>query len=381
MTPKALLFKAALAVAALCGLSACSTLPSSGPGARAVLLAGQEPGASYRVVDLDANTIGAASQPETAADATLGRLGTTSSPTAADAIQVGDALQVVVYEVGAALFGTGGSASSLSATLAGESSPVANAQTLPPMIVAPDGFIALPYVGRVQAVGRRPREVASDIERGLRGKSQSPQVVVTVREDVGNVVMVMGDIKSPGRKPLGYRRESLLDMIAMAGGPTNAKADSIVRLTRAGSTYEASLGEIHSGSPSDVKLEPQDRIEIIFRPRTFTAFGATGRVSEIPFQSASLSLAEALARMGGPLDQQADPTGIFVFRTEPSKGGATAYRINLKDPKSYLLVQQFQIRDKDLIYVSNARANAFAKLLNMIGIVVNPIVVAKQLSQ
>ncbi len=100
----------------------------------------------------------------------------------------------------------------------------------------------------------------------------------------------------------------------MAGGPTNPKPDSIGCITRDGQSAAMRLGEFQSGAPDDFDLQPADGIEFIYQPRTFTAFGATGIVSGISFQTTNLTLAEALARIGGPLDQQADPTGVFIFR-------------------------------------------------------------------
>jgi polysaccharide export outer membrane protein len=66
----------------------------------------------------------------------------------------------------------------------------------------------------------------------------------------------------------------------------------------------------------NITIHPGDRIEVIYKPRTFTVFGATGKVSEVPFTVPELSLSEAIARTGGPLDQQSDPNGIFLLRYE-----------------------------------------------------------------
>ena len=291
---------------------------------------------------------------------------------------MGDAIQVTVFEVGPALF-SGASVSAQNALIA-PATPTANAEALPVVPVGPDGAITLPYVGRIRAAGRTPEQLSRAIESGLRGKSQSPQVIVSVREDVGNTVMMIGDVRAPGRKPLSYRRESLLDMIAMSGGPSNTKPDMLVRVTRNGRSVEMRLGVIQSGSAEDIMLEPQDRVELIYRPRTFTAMGATGKVSEVPFQAATVTLAEALARIGGPSDQQADSTGVFIFRAnQPADVEPVVYRLNLKDPKEYFVAQQFQVEDKDLIFIANAQSNAWFKFLNIVNSVVSPIVTAKYL--
>lgn len=359
-------------------LAGCAALPSSGPDANAVVKASQGPAPAFRIVDLTAATPADIAKTATTGAGSLVGVAQPVTPAAVDEIEVGDTLQITIFEVGAALFGSSSAAGSGAA--AGMPAPTANAAALPPVPVGPDGSIAVPYVGRVEAAGHTPAEVAATIQDGLRGKSQSPQVVVSVREDQGNTVMMLGDIKNPGRRPLSYRRESLLDMIATAGGPTNLKADMIVRLTRNGRSLEMRLGDIESGSPNDVMMQPQDRVELVSRPRTFTAFGAAGKVSEIPFQTVHLSLAEAIARMGGPLDQQADSSGVFIFRAgQPASADRVVYRLNLKDPRGFFVAQGFEIEDKDIVFVANAQSNAWYKFLSILNTVVTPVVTAKYL--
>lgn len=372
----------ALIGVALLSLGGCASLPSSGPEAHQVVDASRGPDPAFRIVDLTDASLSdlvVKAPPDLSAFAAVGKI-STDAP--ADSIAVGDMVQVTVFEVGSALFGAPNTLqSAAAATLGAAPPPTASGSSLPPMPVGPDGSIVVPYVGPVQAAGRTPQAVASEIQAGLRGKSQSPQVVVSIREDLGNTVVMIGDIRSPGRKSLSYRREHLLDMIAMSGGATAPKQDVLVRLTRDGHTVETRLSSIESGTIGDVTLEPQDRIELINRPRTFTAFGATGRVSEIPFQNPRLTLAEALARIGGPLDNQADATGVFLFRPrQPHQVIPVVYRLNLKDPRSYIVAQNFQVEDGDLVLVANARSNAWYKFLSIVNTIVNPIVTAHYLA-
>lgn len=42
------------------------------------------------------------------------------------------------------------------------------------------------------------------------------------------------------------------------------------------------------------------------------------------------------------------------------------YRLNLKDPMNYIVARDFEIRNQDVIYVSNAPAVEFGKFLGMI---------------
>ncbi len=77
------------------------------------------------------------------------------------------------------------------------------------------------------------------IEARLKGKSQSPQAVVSLAHCRSSTVLVSGQAKSPGRYQLGAR-ETLLDIVADTGGTTGATAgggdnpeDILVRFTPA----------------------------------------------------------------------------------------------------------------------------------------------------
>jgi polysaccharide export outer membrane protein len=259
-------------------------------------------------------------------------------------------------------------------------------------VVDRNGDITVPYVGTISVAGLTTAQVQQRVLAGLRGKSQSPQVIVTLRRNVANTVVVMGAVATPRRVALTLARERLLDVIADTGGISRTAStgastatgtgaqDSIVRFTRRGRTVEQPLDTILSGSPDDLVLLGGDRIELIRQPRTFTVFGAIDRISQIPFESRTLTLAEALARAGGPNDNRADPHSVFVFRLlpEPAPAGTlsgdpaqpvktvlkpVAYRIDMLRAQNYFMAQRFAMRDKDVVYIANAPGNQPLKLV------------------
>ena len=226
------------------------------------------------------------------------------------------------------------------------------------------------------------------IAEALSRKSQAPQVIVGVRENVANTVTVMGDVKKPGRIPLTLARERVLDAVAEAGGAAHANQDMVVRVTRSGRSAEVRMDRLLAGSGEDLGLLPGDRIELFTRPRTLTVFGAAGKVSEVPFETPKVSLAEALARAGGPLDQTADASAIYVFRYDRSddSGAPLAgarpviYRLNLLKVDSYFAAQTFEMRPKDVVLVANAASNQPTKLIQVLNLFFSPFYTAKVLT-
>ncbi len=313
-----------------------------------------------------------------------------AAPGEVDVIGPGDVLQITVFEIGTALFSAGGGGGLLNSPNSnGVYSPLAGGENFPPVAVGRDGVVSLPYVGRLTVAGRTADEVQTLIADALKEKSQAPQVIVSIRDNVANGVVVMGDVKKPGRVPLTLARERVLDAVAAAGGGAYPTQDLIVRVSREGRYAQMRLDRIVAGEVDDLTLIPHDRVEVLYHPRSFTVFGAVSKVSEVPFQTPRVSLAEAIGRSGGPSDQQADPTAIFVFRFTPTDAEGehqpdakpVAYRLDMLRPQSYFLAQAFQMRPKDVIYVANARSNQLVKLVQILNLFFQPAYTAKVVSQ
>lgn len=397
-----------LALLAATAMSACSTLPRNGPTGGQILrdeTRGNTIG--FEIVDIDTNNIA----PLSVMPTTSGALAELAADGVVDTLGPGDVLSIEIYEVGVTLFGGRASIAGASAT---DQAPSASAQTVGGggVVVNRNGDITVPYVGTIPVVGLTTSQVQQRILAGLRGKSQSPQVIVTLRLNVANTVVVMGAVSNPRRVPLTLARESLLDVIADTGGISRAAQtgastatgtgpqDTIVRFTRRGRTIEQPLDTILSGSPDDLALLGGDRIELIRQPRTFTVFGAIDRISQIPFESRTLTLAEALARAGGPNDGRADPRSVFVFRllpagitpvsistsTSPAVPAVASvrpviYRIDMLRAQNYFLAQQFVMRDKDVVYIANASGNQPLKLVQALSQLFSPVVAVQNLTR
>lgn len=361
-------------------LGGCASLPNSGPTASEVIR-GTKPDRNaigMRIVELTLPVVRDAEMRVAATDGALPTLAGLVAPGRNDVVGPGDILSVGIYEVGVSLFGGGRDAGG------GGFDPSARGEPFPIVVVDREGAITLPYVGRLQVGGHTPAEIQLMIEHALRGKSQSPQALVGVRLNVSDTVFVAGDVRRPGRYELTLQRERLLDAVALGGGAANSAEDTIVRFNRGSRTVEERLGRIRAGAPDDLILIPGDRIELIKRPRSFIVLGATTRNSQVAFETGDLSLAEAVARAGGPNDAIADPSAVFLFRYDPATAGAgeqpVIYRLNLLQPQSFFLAQRFAVRDKDVIYVANAAANKPGKLVGIINSLFSPFLAARAIA-
>jgi polysaccharide export outer membrane protein len=255
---------------------------------------------------------------------------------------------------------------------------------IPAQAVDQTGAIWVPYCGRIQAAGRTPAEIAATVEAGLRGNAIEPQVIVSIVQNQSNLVTIAGEVGQGMRFPLRLTGDRVLDALAMAGGPRGPSHETFVRLMRGTSSASMLLQRIVADPRENIYLRPGDDLFVYRSPLTFTVFGATGRNGQIPFEASQLSLAEALAKAGGLLDHRADAKGVWVFRYEepefygllrpsreppPAKDGRVpvVFHIDLTSANAYSLAQAFPIRDKDLVFVSNAPIVDFQKVLGIIG--------------
>ena len=356
-------------------LAGCASLPSNGPTAGRILHQVRSPTNTmgYQIIDINPDTMRAIPTPPASIN-TLDPFAGELDAQRSDVIHVGDTLSVSIFEVGVSLFGAPVSTDA----------PTANAQRIG-IVVDDEGRIRLPYVGPLSVAGRTPEEVQGEIETQLRGLSQHPQALVLVVESVQNSIYVSGAITKPGRIRLSAARERLLDAIALSGGPSVDIEDADILLVRGNRTGRIRLSDLRAQDAANIILAPGDRIQILKDPRTFSVFGATDKVSQIPFATHSVSLSDAIARSAGPSDSRADPRNVFLFRYEIAAGASgekpVIYHLDMMNPQSYFLAQRFVIQNGDVLYFSNSRANAAAKFINLLNQLVSPAVTARVLTQ
>ena len=297
----------------------------------------------------------------------------------------GDVLEVNIWEASPAiLFG-----SSSNASLSIVNSSSSKATTLPEQVVNRDGKISVPFAGSIQAAGKTTDQIASEIVKALNGKANIPQVMVRLIRNRTSSITIVGDVAQSQQIALSPKQEKLLDVIAMAGGVRQPIQKVTIQLARGSKSGRMPLETIIKDPAQNVSLISGDVITAYFQPLSFTAMGAVGQNREVEFEGQGITLAQAMARVGGVQDNRADARGVFLFRFEDpkalppeyTKGIKTTdgkvpviYRINLTDPTAFLTAQNFPMQNKDMLYVSNATSVELQKFLNILVSAVYPVV-------
>lgn len=86
--------------------------------------------------------------------------------------------------------------------------------------VRPDGKIGVPLAGEIEAQGRRPQDLAREIEAHLKPFVLAPAVIVSVEEIRPLQVSILGEVARPGVVSL-EPGAGVLQALASAGGTTD----------------------------------------------------------------------------------------------------------------------------------------------------------------
>ena len=275
-----------------------------------------------------------------------------------DTIRPGDTLGLTIWEnVDQGLFGT-------------SPAPLQEVQ------VDGAGFIFVPYAGRIRAAGNTPEALRRIITEKLQDQTPEPQVEVRRVAGDGATVSLIGKVSAQGVFPIERPTRTLSAMLARAGGVSIEPEIAQLTVIRGDQRSQVWLQDLYKHPEFDIALRAGDRILVEEDTRAFTALGATGTQTRVPFESQTLSALEAIAQVGGLSANAADPTGVFVLRNEPAEianrvlgrddlQGAQRliYVLDLTKPNGMFMARDFVIRDEDTLYVTEAPFTQWSKAI------------------
>jgi polysaccharide biosynthesis/export protein len=135
------------------------------------------------------------------------------------------------------------------------------------VIVASDGTIAMPLIGRVPATGLTPDLLKADLEKRYARYVHGANVTVRVSDPASHVFYVIGEVNKPGAFKL-HSGEVLSQALAEAGGFGEFADPSKIRILRHKETETVVLtvnyNVVRSGGDvtADVPVEPGDTVSV-----------------------------------------------------------------------------------------------------------------------
>ncbi|WP_416916661.1 MAG: polysaccharide biosynthesis/export family protein [Roseicyclus sp.] len=347
-------------------VGACGLLPRSGPTRNEIFAGSVQREGDAFVVEVN--------QRVTAATAVVPALGfppelVNAGLSDSDIIRPGDRISFTIYE------------NVTDGLLAGQG---ASAAQIEEVQVDSAGFIFIPYAGRIRAAGNTPEALRGVITRNLDEQTPDPQIIVRRVAGDGSTVTVTGVVGGQGVYPIERPTRTLSSMLAAAGGVTVPPEIAQVTVVRGHHRGTIWFQDLFRDPSVDIALRGGDRILVEEDGRSFTALGATGAQTIVPFESQVISAIEAIASVGGLNPLLADPTGVFVLRNEPQDiaravlgrddligAQRMVYVLDLTAPTGMFEARDFVIRDADTVYVTAAPItqwnNAISALTGTLG--------------
>lgn len=280
-------------------------------------------------------------------------------------IQTGDVVDIVVWdsEENSLLTGLDGSTAQI-----------------PSQSVSASGQIFLPYVGEVNVRGLTTSSARARLQEEFERIQPSAQVQLSVVPGRNNSVDMVGGVTAPGRYPLDSRNTKILSVLAQSGGIDPSLRNPLVRLQRAGRTYETRADSILENASRNVRVRGGDQIIVVEDDRSFTSLGATGQQQLIYFEKEDMNVMEALSTTGGLNANRANPEGVLILREyrpkdlKPGLAGPNKqqviFSLDLTTADGLFAARQFRIQPDDTLLATESPINSARTIVGLFGTII-----------
>ena len=142
------------------------------------------------------------------------------------------------------------------------------------VVIAPDGSVQIPFIGRLQAAGRTVNSLQGVISLGLQSELRDPRVFVAATDFGSQQIFVNGQVNQPGIYQLPGQIGPL-QAIAMAGGTLgSANTKQVILMRRLpGGEVKSAVYNIKKGvlDPRAADWGPLQRFDVIHVNATWIA--------------------------------------------------------------------------------------------------------------
>jgi len=222
--------------------------------------------------------------------------------------------------------------------------------------VSEDGNITLPLLGEIEVRDLTKSQLEQKLTRLLEEKYlQDPQVTIFIREYQSKRVSILGAVSEPGRYEL-LGRQTILHMIAQAGGMTNEAGNEIivVREKEDGTSKSLRISiddlVLKGDSSLNIPLEPGDIVNIpIDMVVHIYVFGQVNSPGAIEVKKSNLpTLIQAIAQAGGFSERAAK--GRVVIKRKNEEGAEEEIKVNIKAVMRGNK-EDMQLKENDIVFV------------------------------
>lgn len=239
-------------------------------------------------------------------------------------------------------------------------------------LVRPDGTLFYPYIGQVNASGLTLEQLRGELTQRLTKYIPSPQVDVAVLRYASQKVYVSGAFQKNTPVAITVVPLSLPDALGQAGvDPVNADLSGLV-LERDGVRYDINMDRLsrRGVNLSKLFLKPDDALYLPYKDRrNVYVLGEVSSQRALPFRTDGISLAEAIASVGGLRQETSKARSVYVIRGVDVPGQSagpqtTVYQLNANSAVALAMADRFQLRQGDMVYVGPAQITRWNRFIS-----------------
>ena len=237
-------------------------------------------------------------------------------------------------------------------------------------VVNESGEVFLPFHGALRVAGLTISEAYEQIRAALARFINQPQVNVRVAEFRSQRVAVVGAVLEPGYQSITNRALSFSEAMLVAGWDETADLRQVA-LKRGGETFVIDAQRILSSPEFGQRLHLRagDVLVVPQNDQYVYLLGEAPNSTKL-IRDGQRSLGWALVGGGSAGNAQkqnylqdgaAKPGSIFVIR--PRQDLAEVFHLDGRSPEAFILADQFQLQDRDIVFVSSRSVTRFNRFV------------------
>lgn len=230
------------------------------------------------------------------------------------------------------------------------------------------GNIFYPYVGYLPAKDMTANELRERILKALSKVLNNPQLDVKITGFRSQKIFVHGGVTKPGAVPVTDVPLTLLDAVNQAGGLSPNGDPTQVELKRSGKTLTLDLYADYGAGvdPSRLVLQNGDVVRIPTRDELQAyVLGEVERPQALGFANGKLSLAQAIAQVGGLDKLSSKGKGVYVARLSDS-ASVELYHLDARNPLALVVGDQFPLKPRDIVWVDATGLARWNRVLSLL---------------
>ena len=271
-------------------------------------------------------------------------------------------------------------------------------------IVSSDGRFYFPYSGKINALGKTVGSIRNELESKLGSFITKPQVSVSIAQYRSQKVYTSGALAKPSTLMINDTPITVRDAISDSGGLIPKQYTGYATLSRNSKNISIDLNRMlkFNDNRQNFILKNGDRLNVVERTELAEfnrnlnldidkerslarlrkelerelrseqakvfVMGEVRTPGSVKYQvEDGMTLAEAINDAGSFKEETVNPKGIFVVRREASNDKIpTVYQLPLASVQSMFFAEEFDVRPRDIVYVTASPSIRWNRILNQI---------------